>query len=89
MARLMQIVLALALVAGSGCKSVTKAQCTKVKNGMDITAVAKVLGNRGDEKPTGSTAGVDVTQRTWANADGSRCDVLFRKGKVYKTIWSK
>jgi hypothetical protein len=76
-------------VAGPGCKKVTKAQCDQVKNGMDITQVAKVLGSRGDEKPTGSTAGVEVTLRTWSNADGSACDVLFRKGKVYKTIWTK
>lgn len=92
MVRLLQIaltVLALALAAGPGCKKVTKAQCDKVKNGMDITQVAKVLGSRGDEKPTGSTAGAEVTQRTWSNADGTACDVLFRRGKVYKTIWTK
>jgi len=92
MVRLLRIgltVLTLVLIAGPGCKKVSRAQCRKVKKGMNITQVAKVLGNRGDEKPTGSTAGVDVTQRTWSNADGTRCDVLFRRGKVYKTLWTK
>ncbi len=83
------LTLALALASGPGCKKVTEAQCGKVKNGMDIIQVAKVLGNRGDEKPTGSTAGLDVTHRTWSNADGSACDVMFRKGKVYKILWTK
>jgi hypothetical protein len=83
------MVLALTLVCVPGCKKVTEAQCGKVKNGMDITQVAKVLGNRGDEKATGSTAGLNVTHRTWSNADGSACDVMFRKGKVYKILWTK
>lgn len=87
--RIALTVLALVFVAGPGCKKVTKAQCDKVKNGMDITQVAKALGSRGDEKPTGSTAGVNVTLYTWSNSDGSACDVLLRKGKVYKTIWTK
>lgn len=81
--------LALAFPLAGGCQKVTKSQCDKVKNGMDITQVAKVLGNRGEEKPTGSTAGVEVTQRKWSNSDGTACDVLFRRGKVYKTIWTK
>ena len=55
---------------------------------MDITQVARVLGSRGAEKPTGGTAGANVTHRTWTNADGSACDVMFRKGKVYKKLWS-
>jgi hypothetical protein len=80
---------ALSLLAGAGCQKVTKAQCDQVKKGMDIIQVARALGNRGEEKPTGSTAGPEVVQRTWSNADGTSCNVLFRRGKVYQTLWSK
>ena len=75
--------------ACSGCQKVTQKQCKQVKNGMDIDQVAKVLGGRGEEKPTGSAAGLEVTYRTWPNSDGTSCDVLFRDGKVYRTMWSK
>jgi hypothetical protein len=81
--------LALSLPGFSGCQKVTQKQCNQVKKGMDIDQVAKMLGGRGEEKPTGSTAGPDVTYRTWQNPDGTSCDVLFRKGKVFKTMWTK
>ena len=83
------LLLAFSLPACSGCQKVTQKKCSQVKNGMDIDQVAKVLGGRGEEKPTGGTAGAEVTYRTWPNSDGTSCDVLFRRGKVYKTMWSK
>ena len=82
------VAVTVAVAFSVGCKEVSKAQCERVKPGMDITQVAKILGSRGAEKPTGSTAGVNVTHRTWTNSDGSACDVMFRKGKVYKKMWS-
>ena len=88
-ALVMGLAAALAAALSAGCQKVTRSQCHRVKHGMDITQVAQVLGNRGSEKPTGSTAGVEVVQRSWSNSDGSSCNVLFREGKVYKVLWSK
>jgi len=87
--RITLITLSLALVTLPGCKKVSEAQCGKVKKGMDITQVAKILGSRGEERATGSTAGLDVVHRSWPNPGGSSCDVMFRKGKVYKILWTK
>ena len=64
---------------------VTKANFDEIKNGMTVTEVEQILGDRASIKNQEGRGRLD----TWLNGDGSNASVWFSNGIVVQKAWTE
>jgi hypothetical protein len=60
----------------------TLAQYNKVKNGMSVNKVDKIMGGGGTNSASSKVGGVKVESYNYANPDGSNAEFSFTNGKL-------